>query len=196
MTKKEIEEDCYRWYEEIKESYVPELIVFIAKSGFLFARPLSEYFGCKMVDIVASRLDNGQKDRIKKLIPRIPKHLLAFLLIHRVTKARYHEDSMRIVTSSPRLNSIDFHKYNKILIVDDSVDTGWSLIKVMEYLDAHGALGKYKTASYCALRESNNRVTVDFVRYLDTIVITATSRYSREYKAFIDSYNEWKKSNL
>jgi hypoxanthine phosphoribosyltransferase len=172
--------------------YKPDLIVFIAKSGFLFARPLSEHFHCPIVDVIASREDNKAKDFLKKLIPWMPKYLLAILLKRRVSKSNYHEKSNRIVKGTSRFNQIDIGKYDKILLVDDSVDTGWSLLKVQEYLNANGAKDKFRTASYCVLSESENRVKVDFCRYKDQIVITATSRYSCEYRKFLEEYIGWK----
>ena len=191
-TKTEIEDDCLLWAREIEKEFKPELIIFIAKSGFLFARPLAKYFNCEIVDVVAIRSDNGTKDIVKKLIPRMPKSLLAFLLEKRVSDPNYYKYSDRTVSGTSRFHAIDMNSYRRILLVDDSVDTGWSLIKVKEYLENNGAAGKYKIASYCVLSESNKRVSVDFARYTDSIVLTATSRYSKEYDSFIQDYEEWK----
>lgn len=188
----EIEQDCKLWAAEIESVFKPGLIVFIAKSGFLFARPMAEYFNCPIVDVVASREDNKTKDFVKKIVPWMPKRILGFLLKRRVTKPDYSEKTDRIVKGTPRFNNVDILKYDNILLLDDSVDTGWSLLKVQEYLNANGARGKYKTASYCVLSESEKRVKVDFCRYKDQIVITATSRYSSEYSEFLNEYIGWK----
>ncbi|MCR4903885.1 MAG: phosphoribosyltransferase [Butyrivibrio sp.] len=188
----EVERDCKLWAAEIELDYKPDLIVFIAKSGFLFAKPLAEHFGCSIVDVIASREDNKVKDYLKSIIPWMPRCLLAFLLKRRVSKPNYHKKSNRIVKGTIRFDKIGLDKYDKILLVDDSVDTGWSLLKVQEYLNVNGAYGKYKTASYCVLSESENRIKVDFCRYKDQIVITSTSRYSSEYQKFLDEYIGWK----
>ena len=115
------------------------------------------------------------------------------MLRSRVSATDYHHKSNRIVNGTKRYEKIGIEKYKSILLLDDSVDTGWSLLKVEEYLDEHGAKGKYKTASYCVLSESMNRVNVDFCRYTDKIVISATSRYSKEHSGFLRDYNDWKK---
>nr|WP_297704313.1 phosphoribosyltransferase [uncultured Butyrivibrio sp.] len=188
----EIEQDCKLWAKEIASAFKPSLIVFVAKSGFLFARPMSEYFNCPIVDVIASREDNKAKDLVKKIIPWMPKFLLAYMLKKRVSKPSYHEKSNRIVRGTSRFDRIDLEKYDNILLVDDSVDTGWSLLRVQEYLEDKGIKGKYKTASYCVLSESENRVKVDFCRFKDQIVITATSRYSNEHKKFLNDYIGWK----
>lgn len=190
-TKEEIEKDCLKWAADIEKTYKPDIIVFIAKSGFLFAKPLAEYFKCEMVDIVASRPDNTRKDTIKRIVPYMPNFLLAFLLKRRVSNPKYHEFSERIVKSTSRFEKINIKEYNNILIVDDSVDTGWSLIEVKKYLEANGVKGRFKTASYCVLSESKNRVSVEYGWHKDAIVITATSRYSKEYCNFINDYMMW-----
>ena len=145
-----------------------------------------------MVDVVASRPDNGRKDIIRKIVPFMPRFLLAFLLQKRVSNPNYHEFSERIVTGTSRFEKINIENYNNILLVDDSVDTGWSLIKVKEFLEANGVTGKFKTASYCVLSESKKRVSVEYYRHMDSIAITATSRYSKEYSGFIREYSMWK----
>ena len=191
-TKSEIEKDCIEWASEIEKTYKPDIIVFIAKSGFLFARPLAEYFKCEMVDVAVSRLDNSQKDIIKRFIPCMPNSLLSFFLKRRVSNPKYREFSERILVDTSRFEKINIGGYNQILIVDDSVDTGWSLIKVKDLLETRGARGKFRTASYCVLTESKNQTSVEYFRYTDTIVITATSRYNKEYSNFIDNYKMWK----
>ena len=55
--------DCRDWTREIAETFCPDLIVFIAKSGFLFAKPMAEYFDCAMGDILGSRPASKTKDR-------------------------------------------------------------------------------------------------------------------------------------
>ena len=189
----EIRQDCMEWAKEISKDYDPDLVIFVAKSGFLFAEPLTKYFNCSMVDVFASRIDNGKKDIIKKIIPLMPSFLLAFLLKKKVTQKDYSKKNERVIKSTERLDRINLNMYSRILLVDDSVDTGWSMIQVIDFLKKRG-VSKLKIASYCVLGESRNRIKIDYCRYFDTIVITATSRYSKEYRTFLNSYENWQKS--
>ncbi len=188
----DIEEDTRQWAKEIEMTYKPDLIIFIAKSGFLFAKPLADFFCCDMVDIQVSRLSNKRMDILKKLIPAIPNGFLAFYLKYKVSRKNYMDNNTRDVITNPRFDNCDFNKYERIMIVDDSVDTGWSLLKVTNLLDEKGQKSKYKVASYCVLEMALKNVSVDYYRYIDKIVITATSRYSREYQDFVDAYEKWK----
>ena len=78
--KSQVQKDCRAWAREIRESYLPDAIVFVAKSGFLFAETMADELGVPMADISASRPGNDNKDRIVKAVPKMPRFLLAFLL--------------------------------------------------------------------------------------------------------------------
>lgn len=192
---KEVNEDCYKWAEEIGRSYHPDIIVFLAKSGFLFARPLAEYFTCDMADISVSRPSNQGKDKIRKYIPRMPKPILHFALKSKFAYGYHDKNSERAVKITKKFADVDFAQYQKILIVDDSVDTGWSMCKVVELLQERAAHCEIRVAGYCMIAMSQTRVKTDFVRYKDTIVVTATSRYSPEYQRFLQEYENWNQEN-
>ena len=82
----------------------------------------------------------------------------------------------------------------KILIVDDSTDTGYSLLAAKEAVQKIAVDSDVRTASYCVIDISKKRVAVDYGRYRNTIVVTATSRYSKEYTAFVEALEEWKRT--
>lgn len=190
-SKSEVEADCRIWAEEIGKEYSPDLIVFIAKSGFLFARPMAEFFNCPMVDISVNRPGNDKKDVIKKIIPKIPQWLLFLLLKSKANYSYNEENSDREVKLSERFKSLDWAQYKRILVVDDSTDTGWSLVAVKNELKKRAFDAEIRTASYCVIDLSKNRVDVEYCRYKNTIVVTATSRYSKENGEFNKSLDSW-----
>ena len=193
-TRSEIDRDCQKWAEKIGLEYRPDLIVFIAKSGFLFAEPMADHFGCPMVDISVSRPGNDGKDTIRKLIPRMPQKLLFALLSSKATYGYQETNSEREVKISERYQRLDWSKYKKILLVDDSADTGFSLIAAQNAIKASAPESEVRTACYCVIDISKKRVKVDYHRYRNTIVVSATSRYSDEYDDFIGSIRKWEES--
>ena len=190
----QVEDDCKKWAERIGVGFRPDLIVFIAKSGFLFAKPMAEYFGCPMVDISVSRPGNDGKDIIRKLIPRMPRKLLFALLRSKANYGYQEENSEREVKRSGRYISTDWGKYKNILLVDDSADTGFSLIAAQDAIKESAPGSELRTACYCVIDISKKRVKVDYRRYRNTIVVSATSRYSDEYDDFIGSIRKWEES--
>ena len=81
----------------------------------------------------------------------------------------------------------------KILIVDDSTDTGYSLLAAKEAVRKAAKDSDVRTASYCVIDISQKRVAVDYGRYRNTIVVSATSRYSDEYEDFLKLLVLWEK---
>lgn len=187
----EINSDCKNWAAEIGAAYQPDVVIFLAKSGFLFAKPLAEYFGCEMADIAVSRPSNGGKDKIRKYIPKIPRFILYFALKSKFIYGYHNKNNEREVRITKRFEDLDFSKYQRILLVDDSIDTGWSIQRVLELLRKKAAHCEIKIAGYCVIGMSEERVKTDFFRYKDTIVVTATSRYSSEYQSFLKEYESW-----
>lgn len=187
-----IQEDCKRWAEEIKKSYHPDLIIFIAKSGFLFAKPMAEIFGCNMADIVVERPGNNSKNRLQKIIDVLPMSVIAGALRSPFMYKFNAAKKERQIRLTPKYEAECRKKYEKILIVDDSVDTGWTLLKVLELTKKNFLDAKIKVASYSVIEYSKVRVQVDFIRFENRIVITATSRKSEEYQTFLEMYGQWK----
>lgn len=194
--KSEIEDDCKIWAKEIGKEYWPDIIVFIAKSGFLFAKPMAEYFGCPMVDISVSRPGNNGKDIVRKFIHRLPQWLLFALLRSNASYSYQEKNNQREIRISERFQNLNWNSYKKILIVDDSTDTGWSLLTVKNEIKIRVADAEVRSASYCVIDKSKNRINVEYSRYKNTIVATATSRYSKEYEKFMNELNRWQNGGV
>lgn len=96
-----VQKDCREWARKIADNYSPDLIIFIAKSGYLFAEPLADHFKCEI-----------------------------------------------------------------------------------------------KTAAYSVIDYSRNRISVDFFRYENVVILTAASRKSKEYDGFIAAYEKWLKHGV
>lgn len=44
LSRKDIEEQCKDWAKEIQKSYRPDLIVYVAKAGYLIGREMKNVF--------------------------------------------------------------------------------------------------------------------------------------------------------
>ena len=190
--KAQVQKDCRAWAREIRESYLPDAIVFVAKSGFLFAETMADELGVPMADISASRPGNDNKDKISKAVPKLPRWFLAFALRSKSQIKFNKANSDRCVIVSDRLKELSYGNPKRILLVDDSVDTGWTIIKVKEEIARLNPGAQIKVAGYCVLDESEGMVKTDYYRYRNMIVITSTSRYSSEYKDFVAGFEKWK----
>ena len=166
-------------------------MICVAKSGFLFAKPISNYFNCDMADIVAVRPASGAKDRLKFFIKLIPERMLLAILGSPLMYGLNEKKSDREIIETPRYQEARKKRYKKILIVDDSADTGWTLKAVREHVQTDYPTAIIKTACYCVIDKSKSRVKVDYWKYENAVVLTATSRRSPEYEAFLKAYEAW-----
>lgn len=188
----EVRLDCVDWAVEISRAFVPDLVVFLAKSGFIFGKVLSDVFGCPLVDIRVSRVGNSGKDAIAKAIPWIPWPVLSRVLKSKHMYAFNDNNNEREVEVSERFQAINYSEIKRILVVDDSVDTGWSALAALNVVKDVAPECEIKIASYCTIDARQLKVKVDFSRYHNTIIVTSTSRYSAEYQSFLKEFEEWK----
>lgn len=80
--------------------------------------------------------------------------------------------------------------------MDDSVDTGWTLKCVYNVVGSNFPDAEIKTAGYSVIEYSEERICVDFYRYKNAIVLTATSRKSNQYKIFLEQYENWMSAKM
>ncbi len=187
-----ITSDCRRWAEEIGKTYQPDLVVFIAKSGFLFAKPIAEYFGCEMADILVGRPAGRVKDRLKTVIRLMPEKAVMKILKMPLMYKFNEKKGKRDVELSVRYKEERRRPHGKILIVDDSVDTGLTLQCVHKIVREDFPDAAVRTAGYAVIDYSRKRISVDYYRYRNMVVLTATSRKSSQYGAFLRQYEAWK----
>lgn len=187
----DIQRDCREWAEEIANGFRPDLIIFIAKSGYLFAEPMSQYFHCSMADIVAKRPASAEKDKLRRIIRLIPEKIILRTISSALMYKFNEKKQERFVETSIRYNCEKKKKHDRILIVDDSVDTGWTLLQVRKEVENSFPAAIVRTAGYSVIEYSKNRISVDYYRYKNTVILTATSRRSAEYDKFISAYEKW-----
>lgn len=183
--------DCKDWAKEISKTYQPDLIVFIAKSGFLFAKPIAEYLDCAMVDILVSRPASKAKDKLKGIIGFVPDGIILRILKMPIMYKFNDKKKERDIKISEKYRHEKQQIHKRILIVDDSVDTGWTMEYVYKIVKESFPGAIIKTAAYTVIDYSKDRVNVDYYRYRNTIILTATSRQSNQYDMFLKRYDAW-----
>lgn len=191
-TMKEVREDCKLWASEIAQTFRPDIVIFIAKSGFLFAQPIAEFFGCPMADVTVKRPGDKVRDHVKKIFRFVPKFIWSIYV--RISPLFNDKHTERIFIPGTKLQALNLADYRNILLVDDSADTGSSIVKAVQELRALAPESVIKTCCYCVIYLSDKRVSIDYFRYKDTVIFSGPSRYSPEYGDFLRSLEEWRKS--
>ena len=77
----------------------------------------------------------------------------------------------------------------RILVVDDSVDTGHSMKQVVDAISSGFNNVEIKIAGLNVWDKSRSIIDTDFALYKDTVIKTPMSKDSKEYKEFMKIYN-------
>ena len=186
-----LRDDCVDWAEKIKKEFQPDLIVYIAKGGYLIGKAFQEVFNCRMIGVDATRKGNKIKELLTPILTHLPKKLLNIARSVEMRSGVHNQHSERSVVFHD-CDEVDMDSVEKILIVDDAVDTGYSLKAVAEKVREKYPNAKIKRAALNVWKQSEEVVQCDFHKYCDTILRTPMSKDSKEYKLFLNLYQEQK----
>ena len=166
----DLREKSYELAEVVKSSYQPDMILFIAKGGYLIGRYIGERIGAPIVPVYAERQASGLKKLVSPLLKILPQFVKLFLRKMEV-KSGVHNTIKERQVSFPGCNGeAGLYENKRLLIVDDSVDTGGSIVSVINELN------KMRLPEYYNL-------------FSNTIMITPMSNDSKEHSQFIKMYN-------
>lgn len=174
---------------QIKPDYTPDLIIYIASGGFLIGKTISNSFDCKMIGIDAVRPGNKFKKILSPVLKHIPYQILNLARMLEIKSDTYKIKSERQVKFHDKGDSQDLTDTKNILIVDDSVDTGYSVKAVIESVRTRFPNAQIKTAALNVWDKSKYVINVDYCLFRDTIMRTPMSKDSKEYSKFEKIYH-------
>ena len=190
LSRKDIENDCFKWAMDIKKSYQPDLIIYVAKAGYLIGREMKRVFDVPLVGISASREGNGLKEIFGPIVSVMPNFIRNFLISVELKSDTHSKNTERKIHMHEGLEMLDKEKFHHILIVDDSVDTGHSMKQVVNVISSMFANAEIKTAGLNVWDKSKSIIDTDFALFKNTIIKTPMSKDSKEYKDFMTIYNK------
>ena len=191
LNRKELENVCNSWARRISESYQPDLIIYIAKGGYLIGREMRDVFNVPMIGIGTSRDGNNFKEKIGPFIAMLPNFVRNILISIEMKSNKHGKNTERHVHFLDDIEEkIDVKTIKSILVAEDSVDTGHSLKQSLEEIKKVFPDAEIKVASLNVWDKSKDIVSVDYSLYQNTLIKAPMSKDSKEYKTFIKLYNE------
>lgn len=189
LSRKDIEEQCKDWANEIKKSYQPDLIVYVAKAGYLIGREMKDVFNVPLVGISATREGNALKEVVGPIVSRMPNFVRNILISLELKSDTHSKNTERQIHFHEGLEKLKSSNIQNILVVDDSVDTGHSMKQVVDAI--HSLFGdvEIKIAGLNVWDKSRSIIDSDFALYKNTVIKTPMSKDSKEYKDFMRIYN-------
>lgn len=184
----ELNKQCLAWCGEMEE-YSPQLVLFIAKAGYPIGRVIADYFGAPLLGVGAEREGGRLKKLVSPLFRVMPNAVRNYLIGKELSSGFHAKHTERHITFESDLEPY-IEKGLRVLLVDDSVDTGITLLRVKE--EAEKLLGcSVRTAALNVWDKSADVIRVDHALYRNTIIKSPMSKDSREYQRFLDEYEKY-----
>jgi hypoxanthine phosphoribosyltransferase len=170
--------------DKIKASGFPvRSIVFIEKAGRIPGYLLQARLGGKIYGIQIIRPNSWLKRIAEPLLPFVPKKIRIYL--RTADLGKHQNNSERKVSLNGGLPS----GRSGILIVDDAIDTGYSILSVVKLLLSNGVPRDQIRIAAFNTTLSARVVEPDFVCYPETIIFYPWSYDSKEKKEFQRIYS-------
>ena len=177
-------------YMDIKDKYNVDVVFFLGKGGLYIGQYFSEKFNCELGEILVARKEPLLKKILKNMFRFFPKMLLKKMRSFEINSGYHQKKSERSVKMNKLPNLTDKENL-KILVVDDSVDTGHSIKIALESLIKSYKNSEVKIATLNVFQDAFKVVTPDYYKYTDKAIIGPWSLDSSEYKEFIANYKKW-----
>lgn len=164
----------------------PDLVVFIARGGLPIGQAIATQCGCPMVGVRAEREGGRLKEHLTPILWRIPKRLRTHLRELELRSGVHRRHTARKVMF---LQSLPLAE--RVLIVDDSIDTGASMRQVCAAVAKHLPQAELRTAALNVFSASDAVIHTDACLYYDTILSTPASADHAEHAAFLELWQAY-----
>lgn len=191
LSKKNVQEKSKELFTKIKDDdYNFELVIFIARGALYIGQEISKLNNVPLLEIKATRKTSFLKSIIKPIMKLIPKNILIYMRKKEMNSNYHEKNSERKVD----FNHKQFQKYKKvkkIIIVDDSIDSGNTILEVKKVLEDFFDEAEFKIAALNYMKKTI--IKPEYYIFSDTMLNGPWSNDSKYNKEFIKKYEEWKK---
>ena len=174
--------------QKVQEDFTPDVVAFIADAGYPVAKVISDTLGTPLIGVVAKRKGNLLKETISPILLLLPDGLKNYLRraelnanVHAKKKERGVGFLQGAEASAPK----------RLLLVDDSVDTGNSVFAIKQMLTERFPDVEIRVAALNVWEKSTELVHTDYFIYRETVLKTPMSKDSPHHKKFLTEYHTY-----
>ena len=195
---KNLSETNKKLFDKVYKKYKFDLVIFVAKGAYLIGKDFAEMAGnVPLIEINATRKGGKLKKLLMPILVMLPESLKVYLRSKEMKSDIHTKDPNRDIGYNEE--AWEKHlKAKKIIIVDDSIDTGYSAeVKKYKGLTAEKEKvsvkkSEVKVASLNLFDRAKEVYTPDYHLYENTMIKGPWSNDSKEHKRYIKMYENWK----
>lgn len=191
LSLKDVENRSIELYDKISLSYKFDLVIFIAKGSYTIGKKISELANCPLLEIKASRKGNKLKKMMSPFLKLIPKKIKMYLR-NKEVKSNLHDKNTERNVIYDREWWSKYKDSKNIILVDDSVDTGYSIKACKDEVERFFPNSNIKVAVFNYFEKSVDIIKVDYYIFKETMMNGPWSNDSRYHSSFIKEYDTWK----
>lgn len=188
LLKRDVEKNSLLLAKQVADYWGnPDVIIFIAKGAYLIGNTIAQYFDKPLLGIHASRKANILKKLLSNIFSIIPYKIKVQMRKLEI-KSSYHKQH---VERNVWFDKVAWKKYShmkRVLIVDDSVDTGNTIKAVIANINRFMPDAVLRTASLNYFSFCMKEAKPDFFIWVDTMLNGPWSNDSKENKQFLTEY--------
>lgn len=168
-----------------KDNFCPDIVVFIERAGRIIGVPLAEKLSVNCIGIEAKRPYSKIKKVFAKFLFFIPKLILNYIKFFEL-KTNFNSLNKK---RNIRIN-FSIRNFKKILIIDDAIDTGETIIQVLDFIKNENSSAICKIAVITTTTNSP-RIQPNYYIYNNIVCNFPWSIDSDYYKEFIKLYGNY-----
>ena len=163
-----------------------DIVVYISKSGYLIGDAIGSISNKNTLEIKSKRPGAEKKHKyLPEVVNKLPRDLIYYLKVYERKLSYYDVVSERtLYYDEEKVKDI---KPKKILIFDDSIDTGYTLLKVKSEIESIYKDAEIKIAVLNYFTDRNS-IKPDYFLYKDSVISAPWTIDSKEYREFIKLY--------
>jgi len=184
-----LREESKRLAGIIAKDWQPDLVIYLAKGGFLIGEEIAIYFNAGLLEFDVHRTGDKVKQNSAIILSKLPKYIRKKLRESEL-KTRFKADNGQTQSKTLHLTKRYQISINpmRVLIVDDSADTGSSLLSAKNLAEALFPNVEIKIATLNVFDEALLRVQIDWYLYANCLLGTPASKDNKDYKKFLNLY--------
>lgn len=181
-------------YNIVVHNYDFDCVIFIARGAYLIGKDIAEFKKVPLLEVFATRKGGKLKKLLRPILQIIPSGIKKKLREKEFNSNVHEKNIDRNINYDEKIWS-KYKDRKKILIVDDSVDTGYSMLYVRDEVQKFFESAEVKVAALNCFEKSSKLVKTNFYLYKNSMLKGPWSNDSKENKVYLKAYSDWHDSS-